>query len=275
MTDIKAAHELTNGDGQQLKAALDDIGFLGSGRMDASAWHAWVELHVEQGTRLKEAEVPVGIVTDIVGTTRCHVEIKGTAAHAGTTPMDDRCDALAAASELTLHVESIAEEMAQEGVTVGTVGHMDVDPNAVNVVPERASLQLDIRYVSYRNMENVVSAVEQKLDKIERSRGVTTEFNRPYDVQPTKLSSKCQAALEMGAQQAGTSTMKMHSGAGHDTMAVAKATDAGLVFAPSEKGISHNPMEWTEWEDCATAVEVLAEGIASLTIDTEIPNIND
>lgn len=275
MTDIETAHEITNGDGQRLETALDNIGFLGTGRVEASTWHSWVELHVEQGTRLKNAGIPVGIVTDIVGTTRCHIKINGTSAHAGTTPMNDRCDALAAASELTLHLESVAEEMAQDGVAVGTVGHMNVEPNAVNVIPGSVSLRLDIRDVSYANIETIVTAVEQKLEELERERGVTTSFNRPYDVQPTELSPKCRDALETGAQQAAVDTMQMHSGAGHDTMAVAKATDAGLLFAPSEEGISHNPMEWTEWEDCATAVEVLAEGIASLATDTEISKAND
>ncbi len=132
-------------DGVSLGDALEDVGFRGEGRLDAAAWSDWLELHLEQSRTLEQAEVPVGIVTSIAGTARCTVEIEGEANHAGTTGMDDRADALVAADDVVRAVERIATDVAgQDGRAVGTVGCIDVEPGAVNVVPGRAVLKIGL-----------------------------------------------------------------------------------------------------------------------------------
>jgi hydantoinase/carbamoylase family amidase len=263
---IEEALALEDSEGISLDDALTDIDAKGTGRLDASAWDSWLEIHVEQSSRLENGNIPVGIVTSITGTIRCAVGIRGEANHAGCAAMKDRTDALAAASELVLDIEEATEDVVAEkgDSVVGTVGQLDVSPNAVNVVPGRVELGIDIRDIDYDSMATIVGEVEASLARLEAERGVETSFERPYDIEPIAMHERCTTALDEAATESGISTMELHSGAGHDTMHVAKVTDSGMIFAPSRDGISHNPLEWTDWEGCATATRVLAGGIARL-----------
>lgn len=263
---VDEALALTDGDGETLGDALERIGFRGEGRVDAAEWDAWLELHIEQSERLEAADVPVGVVTSITGITHCEVAVEGEADHAGATPMPDRTDALAAASEFVLDVERAARVVvANESETaVGTVGKLDVEPNATNVVPGRVELGVDIRDIDYAAMETIVSRTQESLDRLETERGVETTFEREFDLQPTPMSDRCRDAVHHAGEATGVETMDLHSGAAHDTMHVADVTDAALLFAPSEGGISHNPKEWTDWDDCADATQVLATAFARL-----------
>ena len=261
---VEDALALADPDGTTLGAALDDIGFRGEGRLAASEWDAWYELHVEQDTRLESADVPVGVVTTITGITHCRVEIVGEANHAGATPMDQRSDALAAASEFILDVEATANEVvATESETaVGTVGSATVSPNATNVVPGRVELGVDVRDVTRGAMEAVVESAQASLSVLAADRGVETTFDRPFDLAPRPMSEPLRETVHDAGDRAGIETADLHSGAAHDTMRVASVTDACLLFAPSEDGISHNPREWTDWDDCATATRVLTGAVA-------------
>jgi len=266
---VAEALELEDDDGVTLDAALTDIGFRGEGRVDASAWDSWLELHVEQGERLQNAGAAVGVVSAITGTIRCTVEIEGEADHSGSTAMADRTDALAAASELVLEVEAATDDVvAEQGETVvGTVGKLDVSPNAINVVPGRAELGIDIRDVRYASMETIVERVRERLAALEVERGVETTFERPYDIAPSEMSERCTAALERAVATVDVPSLDLHSGAGHDTMHVASVTDTGMLFAPSHGGFSHSPLEWTDWSSCATATRVLTAGLVNLARD--------
>ncbi|WP_276271956.1 M20 family metallo-hydrolase [Haloarcula litorea] len=252
-------------DGTTLGAALDEIGFRGDGRLDAADWDAWLELHIEQSTRLTDAGAAVGVVTDVTGITHCEVEIVGEANHAGSTPMDARTDALAAASEFVLAVERAAKRLADEHETpVGTVGSLGVSPNATNVVPGSATLGLDVRDVTQDRIEELVGHARETLDRLESERGVSTHIERPFDVAPMPTSDRVRRAASDAADRVGVTAIDCHSGAFHDTTHVARETDAGMLFAPSEGGVSHTPREWTDWADCAAATEVLAASLADL-----------
>jgi N-carbamoyl-L-amino-acid hydrolase len=266
---VEDALALTDADGTTLDAALTDIGFRGAGSVDASEWDSWLELHVEQGERLQDAGAAVGVVSAITGTTRCSVSIRGESDHSGSTTMAERTDALTAASELVLGVEAAALDVADDhgDTVVGTVGKLDVSPNAINVVPGRADLGIDIRDVRYESMERIVERVRARLADLEAERGVETTFERPYDVAPSRMSERCTGALRDAAAAVGVPSLELHSGAGHDTMHVASVTDAGMLFAPSRGGFSHSPREWTDWDDCATATRVLTAGLADLARD--------
>lgn len=266
---IENALALTDTDGVSLGGALEQIGFRGEGRLDAAAWDSWLELHVEQNTQLETAGVPAGIVTDITGTIRCHIEVIGEANHAGTTSMADRTDALTAASELALELESVTQDIVdtQSDTAVGTVGQFEVEPGAINVIPGKVNVGIDIRDIEYETMEQIVSSVTDCLSRLEDERGVETTFERPYDIKPVPMSERCMTALHDAAATIGADTLDLHSGAGHDTMQIAKVTDAGLFFAPSRGGHSHSPAEWTDWEDCAAATQVLARGLYSLATE--------
>lgn len=266
---VENALSLEDSDGVTLEEALTDIGFQGEGRLDASTWDSWLELHVEQGQRLEDMGAPIGVVTSITGTIRCRIEIDGEANHSGCTAMTDRKDALAAASELVLEVESAAQEIvnANSETAVGTVGTLDIGPNAINVVPGTAELGIDIRDITYDSMESIVDDVRKCLSRLETERGVTTTFERPYDIEPTHMNDRCVSALHEAVSRVGASALELHSGAGHDTMHIANVTDVGMVFAPSHEGISHSPLEWTDWTDCTTATKIVTEGLAELAAE--------
>lgn len=269
---VEDALAIEDDDGIALVDALERIGFRGEGRLDASEWGAWYELHIEQDTRLERENVPVGVVTTITGITHCEVEILGEANHAGATPMDERTDALAAASEVVLDVEAASTDVVEteSETAVGTVGSLSVSPNATNVVPGTVELGVDIRDVEYQSMQTIVEATRSSLAIVEADRGVETSFARPFDLEPTSMSESLREAAHRAGAAADVQTMDLHSGAAHDTMHVADVTEAALLFAPSQEGISHNPREWTDWEDCANATRVLAGAMAeSAGIDAD------
>ena len=269
---VEESLSLSDGD-VTLEAALDRIGYRGTGRLDAHEWDAWLELHIEQTTRLGDAGVPLGIVSDITGTTRAHVTIDGEADHSGTTGMTERTDALAAASELVLEVERRGREAAAtgSGTAVGTVGRLDVEPNVVNVVPGSVSLQLDIRSTAAPEIRAQVEAVRRLLDALEIERDVSTSFVADYNVEPTPLSERCRRTATDAARRCGIETRTVHSGAGHDTMQLAGVTDAGLLFVASENGRSHSPRERADWDDCTAATTVLAESLCRLATADDYP----
>lgn len=266
---IEDALSLEDSDGITLDEALSNIGFRGEGRLDASSWDSWLELHVEQSERLEDANLSVGVVTSITGTIRCQIEVIGEANHSGSTTMNDRQDALAAASEIVLDVEKNTNEAVEEfGETVvGTVGKLDVEPNAINVVPGKVELGVDVRDVQYKSMEWIIDQLTEKLSEVEQHRDVVTTFERPYDIKPIDMAGRCISALNKAAESTGIGSMELHSGAGHDTMHIAKVTDAGLIFAPSHGGFSHSPREWTNWSDCAAATQVLTSALADLATE--------
>lgn len=268
-TSVADALATTDDTSVTLGEALEQIGFRGKGRLDANTWDSWLELHIEQGTRLEDVSASAGIVTHITGTIRCHIDILGEANHAGTTPMESRIDALTAASELALEIESITNEIVKthSETAVGTVGQFEVEPGSINVIPGAVHLGVDIRDIEYESMERIVSSIRRCLGRLEEERTVETTFSRPYDIEPISMSERCNKALYDAATRAGISTLDLHSGAGHDTMHIAKATDAGLIFAPSEGGYSHNAAEWTDWSDCATTTRLLAEALYDLATE--------
>ena len=262
------------GEETTLGDALAEIGYDGEGRLDAAEWHAFLELHVEQDTVLEEAAIesdetgpgPVGVVTTITGITHATAELVGEANHAGATGMGERLDALAAAAKFVLDVESSARELADgySETAVGTVGSIDVEPNATNVVPGRAKLGVDVRDVEAESIHRILADAEESLARIERERGVDTSLERSLEVSPTPMNDRLREAAHRAGTEAGIGTLDLPSGAAHDAMMVARATDAGLLFVPSRNGISHSPREWTDWEDCAAGAAVLAGALARI-----------
>ncbi|QZP36905.1 Zn-dependent hydrolase [Halobaculum magnesiiphilum] len=265
---VEEALAIRDGNEVPLGDALADIGFRSDGRVDATEWDAWIEIHIEQSERLVDAGVPVGIVSSIVGLTRCHVEIVGEANHAGSTSMEERSDALAAASELVLDVEAATDERpGVRDTAVATVGKLDVSPNAPNVIPGSVDLTIDVRDVSYDSIESITAAARESLSRLKRERPVTTTFDHAWDRRPVEMSPRLRRTLREAGDAANVETMDLHSGAGHDTMHIGTVTDAALLFAPSVDGVSHNPREWTDWEDCATVTRVMAHAVASLSTE--------
>jgi len=256
---------LEDAKGVTFQDSLEGIGFAGSAEIDASGWDAWVELHIEQGTRLTEAGADVGIVESIAGIANCEVTITGEADHAGSTPMFQRQDALTAASVFILDLERAAEEIATwNEAAVATAGETTITPNARNIVPEQVQLQLDIRDVAHDTMDDLVDRCRSSLARLERRRGVATALDRYRDSPPSWMSDRCITAAQEAVDTCNIDAIQLHSAAIHDTANVAAITDAGLLFAPSVDGVSHSPQEWTNWDDCAIAAEALTETVRRL-----------
>ncbi|KAB1187493.1 MULTISPECIES: M20 family metallo-hydrolase [Haloferax] len=264
--ETEEALSLRDSEGTSLEEHLRAIDFLGSDTIAAESWDSWVELHIEQGTVLEDAGAAIGIVDAITGITTCSAEVVGEANHAGATPMDERSDALVAASEFVLDFRHAAEAVvdAESSTAVGTIGQLSVAPNARNIVPGAVELQMDIRDVDYQAMNTIAERAEQSLTRLETAQPVETTFDRYRDQQPSHMSDDCVEAAIQTATEAGIEFKRMHSAAMHDTANVASVTNTVLLFAPSRDGISHNPREWTDWADCATATTVLAGTLARL-----------
>ncbi|MGQ3413855.1 Zn-dependent hydrolase [Natrinema sp. LN54] len=257
--------ELEDDEGWTLADRLSSIDFDGDETIDPTGWNAWLELHIEQATRLESTGSDVGIVDSITGITNCSADVRGEADHAGATPMDDRTDALVAAAEFVQAVEEIASDIATEHpAAVATVGRQTIEPNVRNIVPGRVNVELDIRDVEHETMDALVDRFRQRLERIAERRSVETTFDRFRDDPPSHMSDRCTTAAVDAADRCGATAKRLHSAAMHDTANVSDVTDAGLLFAPSKDGVSHNPKEWTDWDDCATATRVLAETAAQL-----------
>lgn len=263
---VEEALMLRDDDGRSLREALAEIDFIGEGTIDASKWDSWLELHVEQDTKLESADVPVGVVTTITGIAHYEAVISGEANHAGATAMFDRRDALAAASHVVQAVETAGREVAltESETAVATVGKLEPTPNATNVIPGEVRLGIDVRDVDRSSMDDLADRIEKSLTRVEAERAVATGLRNETFVDPQPMNDRIRDAIHRAGKSAGIETMDMPSGAAHDTMRVATVTDAALVFAPSKDGLSHTPKEWTDWADCATATRVLAGAIADL-----------
>lgn len=265
---VEDALALEDDDGHTLRDRLATIGFDGDEDISPSSWDAWLELHIEQDTRLEQSGASVGIVDSITGITNCSVEIQGEADHAGATPMDERSDALVAAAEFVEGVEAVAADVAADHpAAVATVGQHTVDPNIRNVIPGRVEMQLDIRGVSEETMDRLVDRIRDRLERVTGKRPVTASFERYRHDPPSHMSDRCITAAVEAAETYGIATEQFHSAAMHDTANISSVTDVGLLFAPSEDGISHNPREWTDWQECACATSHLAATATRLATD--------
>lgn len=226
------------------------------------AWHAYVELHIEQGGTLDRARVPIGVVEGIVAIHRYDVVVAGMANHAGTTEMDRRQDALVAAAELVLAVRRIASGRA--GRQVGTVGRLEVSPNSPNVIPGRVALSVEFRDLSTAALDELGEATRAEAARIGRETGTSIAMTLASTNPPAPADAGVQAAIRSAVDRGGLVARDLPSGAGHDAQMVAALCPMGMIFVPSVGGISHSPRELTPWDDCARGAQVLLDTVLAL-----------
>ncbi|HEX4507870.1 MAG TPA: allantoate amidohydrolase [Alphaproteobacteria bacterium] len=215
---------------------------------------AYVEFHIEQGPVLEGWGLPVGCVTSISGATRYEVTIGGEAGHAGTVPMTARKDALAAAAECVLAVET---RCAGEQGLVGTVGRIEARPGAINVIPGHAVFTIDVRAPEDEQRVQAADDVLRQLDAIAAKRGVTLTARKIYDMAATPCAPWLMGQIDGAIADQGITPFHLPSGAGHDGMAMIAVADIGMIFLRCEKGISHNPAEAITVDDAETGARVL------------------
>ncbi|HZR95600.1 MAG TPA: Zn-dependent hydrolase [Gaiellaceae bacterium] len=235
---------------EELTAALAAAGLdeprLRDARRDPTSLAGYVELHIEQGPSLDAAGAEIGLVTAIVGARSFRVAFDGVAAHAGTTPMAGRRDAAVAAAAFVTHVRGVVT--AEFPGAVATVGSIELEPGAFNVIPGRAVVGLEFRASDAVTLD----ALETRL-----LAGVDARVEPVGRWEPTELSPRIRDAAREAATSLGLRAVELPSGAGHDAQALASVTDSGMIFVPSDGGLSHSPREHTPWERCVDGANVL------------------
>ncbi|HEY9881270.1 MAG TPA: Zn-dependent hydrolase [Leptolyngbyaceae cyanobacterium] len=257
--DLNAPDQLKTTVDVPIQECLERIGGsweeLATARRSRSDMAAFVELHVEQGAVLEHQQKMVGIVQGVVGIRRLALTLRGQANHAGTTPMDMRQDALVAASEIVLAVRSLANRM--QGEPVATVGRLEVFPNAVNIVPGRVELSVDIRDLSKPCLEEMVAELGREVQAIATAHNVRVETTPLLWVEPSLAAEHIQSTIEGICEDFHLSYCRLPSRAGHDALEMGRITDMGMIFVPSQAGISHSEAEYTSPEQCTQGANVL------------------
>jgi len=226
------------------------------------AHHAYLELHIEQGGTLERDRVNVGVVQGIVNIERYTVVVTGVANHAGTTMMADRQDALVAASQLTLAVREAVT--SKPGRQVGTVGQLNVEPNAPNVVPGVVRMTIELRDLSSETIATILADIRQRAAAIARQSKTTIDISELTRNPGAPAHEDVQRAIERAAGSLNLSARRQPSFAGHDAQMMAVLSPMGMIFVPSVGGVSHSPKELTTWEDCANGANVLLNAVLEI-----------
>jgi N-carbamoyl-L-amino-acid hydrolase len=239
-----------------------DPGRILDARKPKGAFHGYLELHIEQGGLLERQKLAIGVVQGIVAIERYQARITGLANHAGTTPMAERQDAAIAAAYLTLAVREIVT--SHPGRQVGTVGKIDISPNAPNVIPGSATLIIELRDLSVELLRTIADEIRGRASVIAAQTRTTIEITPVSSNPPAFADGTVQDIVEKSAAGVGLSSQRMPSGAGHDAQMVAQLCPMGMIFVPSVGGISHSPKELTSWADCANGANVLLRSVLAI-----------
>jgi N-carbamoyl-L-amino-acid hydrolase len=249
-----------------VREAAGFTGPLAGTLLPAGYYHGWIELHIEQGPLLEREGLPLGIVTSIAAPAGYRFTIGGLGGHAGALLMPDRKDALCAAAEVILSIERHA--LATDAIdTVATVGTCEVHPGAVNSVPSRVVLEVDLRDTDPVRRERVIAAVRRDCAAIRLRRGVTIAEELVNADAPAQSAPHIVKLLEQICAENGTPYQTMVSRAYHDSLFVARIAPMAMIFIPCRLGVSHRPDEYAKPEDIALGTRVLAEALARLAAE--------
>jgi ureidoglycolate amidohydrolase len=249
---------------EELRANAGFTGALESVRLAPGRFHQFVELHIEQGPQLEVERLDIGLVTHIAAPASLRIQIDGEGGHAGARLMPGRRDALVAASEIVLALETAV--LATGAIdTVGTIGVCDVFPGAVNSIPSRVRLETDIRDIDADRRDRVLDTLRETCAAIANRRGVTITTNLVNADPPATCDAEILSALEQSCVAAGKSYKKMVSRAYHDSLFMARLCPVAMLFIPCRGGVSHRPDEYASPEWIGSGVHVLARTLAQLS----------
>jgi len=256
-----------------LKRMGGDASRIPEARIAKGTIAGYLELHIEQGGTLDQAQIPIGIVQGIVGISSRTCTAAGFANHAGTTPMNQRRDALAAASKAVL---AVREEVRREpGRQVGTIGWMKIEPGATNVIPGRVQFPVELRDLDVETINRVAARIFSRFEAISREENVEITCTAPDLHEPALTTPAFREAIRASAAAAGLKTMELPSGAGHDAQNVARFAPMGMIFVPSRGGISHSPLEYTAPDQVANGAEVLYRTLLRLDANSTRRRLTD
>jgi N-carbamoyl-L-amino-acid hydrolase len=259
---LNEAYAATDKDGVSVGDELRRIGYLGAARPGALKPHAFLELHIEQGPILDEAGVKIGVVESVQGISWTEYTVTGVSNHAGTTPMRLRRDAGYLAASVNLFVRKLAWEMG--GNQVATVGALQLRPNLINVVPNRAVFAVDLRNTDEAKLKEAEARVAAHVAEVAQAERVEVEARVLARFEPVIFDSGLVARVEHHARALRLSTRRMPSGAGHDAQMMQRLCPTAMIFVPSVAGLSHNVKEHTEAADLAAGAQVLMNLVLEL-----------
>ena len=254
-------------DGTRLGAELERIGYAGAAEPGFLAPYAYLELHIEHGPVLEREGVPIGAVEDLQGISWQRVVIDGDANHAGTTPMSMRRDAGHAAARVITFLRDRARNANTP--TVATVGSISFEPNAINVIPSRATFTVDLRDPDEQRLQAEEAALAEYLDALAAAEGVAISVERLARFEPVRFDRRIVELVEEAARSRGLASKRMTSGAGHDAQMIARIAPSAMIFVRSLGGISHSPRELTPDADLVAGANVLLDVVARLAAELE------
>ncbi len=225
-------------------------------KRDPETLKCYLEIHIEQGNVLNSEKLSIGVVKGIVGIAQYNAKVNGKANHAGTTPMNLRDDALVKASKTIININDIVKKMGSP--MVGTVGYIKIYPGAINVIPGMVEFTIELRDMDRTRVLNAMELIKEScynLDLEVENLGFEWEVN---------LNEEMQNLMEESCKDLNYSYKYMVSGAGHDANPISKITPSGMIFIPSKDGISHSPLEWSDWEDIEMGTNVLLNTIIKI-----------
>ena len=263
------AKALVDKGGQSLDQIRVSAGFAGPLEavcLPKDYYKTFVELHVEQGPVLEQRNIPVGVVTAIAAPASFRIWLDGEGGHAGTVLMPQRHDALLAGAEIALAVESAAKSTGALD-TVATVGICDVFPGAVNSIPSRVKLEIDVRDTDGVRRDAVLHAIDQACDEVIRRRGIKLRKEVINADPPAQSSRGALNALNQSCERCGISPFPLPSRAYHDSLFMSRITEMAMLFVRCRAGISHRPDEYASPEDIAAGTKVLAYALAQLSLE--------
>ncbi|OGL19775.1 MAG: hypothetical protein A3F92_01740 [Candidatus Rokubacteria bacterium RIFCSPLOWO2_12_FULL_71_22] len=265
--EIERIPDMAAVDGERLVDAMARAGFdarrAPEARAPEGAVAAYVELHIEQGPRLEEAGIPIGVVDSIVGVRRARVVFTGQADHAGTTPMDRRRDGFLAAADYALRARDLVVRRGG-GRTVTNFGVVTVHPGVSNIVPARGELVQELRSPDADVLAGLAMQCESLARRVASRRRVGVEVRPMSATAPAPCAERVQAAIEAACMTVGLASPRLHSAAGHDAQNLAAITDAGMIFIPSRGGRSHRVDETSDWEAIERGANVLFHTLLAL-----------
>jgi ureidoglycolate amidohydrolase len=265
--DSSAGQRLRDKENRTLDEVRSAAGFggpLSAVRMDSGHYAAFVELHIEQGPLLEQRQTPLGVVTAIAAPASLRLTIEGEGGHAGAVLMPSRHDAFLAAAELALALERAAKSSGAID-TVATTGVCDVFPGAVNSIPSRVKLEIDVRDTVAQRRDVVLHALEEACMEVSARRGVRVHTEIINADAPAECAPQVIGALERAAGAHGLAYDRMVSRAYHDSLFISRIAPAGMLFIPCRGGVSHRPDEYASPEAIGQGALVLAEALLELT----------
>ena len=260
---VDALRSITDAEGTTLDTALDaTLAAMDTDRRLTARppFKAYIETHIEQGPVLEARGIEIGAVTGIQGTRWFEVEVNGRSAHAGTTPMSRRADAMSAAIDIIGDLRRVAVD--PEDRLRFTIGRVNVVPNTPNTIPEQVRFTIDMRHPEQRVLEDCTKDIVARCTGT--SGGCTVSVRELLTQKPCDFPEAIVARVESAAQALPVSCMRMPSGAFHDALFVASTCPTGMIFVPCRDGVSHNPTEHAEPAHLAAGARVLAATLVGL-----------